>query len=49
VKVFSLQEVTITFQCIVDEMPMYFKMPSNYTISDAGAKSVTKASGNENM
>jgi hypothetical protein len=47
--VFTLQEVTITLRRIFDEMPVYFKMPSNYTISDVGTKSVTKASGNENM
>jgi hypothetical protein len=34
---------------IVDEMPVYFGMPSNYTIDDVGAKSVVGTSGSEKI
>jgi hypothetical protein len=31
-KIFTLQEVTLTFQGNADEMPAYFHMSPNYTI-----------------
>jgi hypothetical protein len=50
VKVFKLQEVTITLGGNAEEMPVYFNMPSSYTTDDVGAKSVAiKTSGNENI
>jgi hypothetical protein len=49
-KVFTLQELTITLRDNVNEMPVYFSMPSCYTIDDMGAKSVVvKTSSNEKM
>jgi hypothetical protein len=44
VKVFTLQEMTITLQCTV------VNMPDNYTINDVDAKAVLiKTSGSEKM
>jgi hypothetical protein len=43
-KSFTLQEVTITLQSTVDQMPAYFSKPSNYTINDVGAKQWKDAS-----
>jgi hypothetical protein len=34
-----LQEVTITLRGNVDKIPVYFDMPSNYTINNVVAKS----------
>jgi hypothetical protein len=35
-----LQEVTIILRGNDNDMPVYFEMPSNYTINDIGAKNV---------
>jgi hypothetical protein len=40
VQLFNLKEITITLQDIADEMPLYFNMPSTYTIDDKGVKCV---------
>jgi hypothetical protein len=49
-KNFTLQEVTTTLWGNSDETPVYFNIPSNYTINDEGAKSVVMTiSGNEKM
>jgi hypothetical protein len=42
VKVFTLQNVTITLLGNANEMGVYFYMPTNYTINDVNAKSVVK-------
>jgi hypothetical protein len=43
-----LQEIAIVLWGNIDEVPVYFIVPTNYTIDDAGAKSVViKSSGNE--
>jgi hypothetical protein len=39
-KVFILQEITITFQVSGDEMPLYFDMQSNCTIDGGDTTSV---------
>jgi hypothetical protein len=50
VKLFTLQEVTITFWCTVDEKLVYFNLQSTYIINDVGAASgVMKTSGNKKM
>jgi hypothetical protein len=49
-KVFILQKLTIILWDSVNEMPMYFDMPWNYTIDNVSIKSVAiQMSGNENM
>jgi hypothetical protein len=41
VKVFTLQEVLNTLWGNVEDTLVYFNMPSNYTINDADAKSIS--------
>jgi hypothetical protein len=45
----QISSLSKTLRGIVGEMPVYFGMPSNYTIDDVGAKYVVKTSGSEKI
>jgi hypothetical protein len=48
-KVFTLQEIIIRFRYTADEIPLYFNMPTTYTINDLDAESVIMRTCHEKM